>query len=85
MSVTRWIQCEEAVSEFGFLAKKPTGTVISSPYVTMSREYMKQANTAWYQIFQIVKENCTMELGSRTPQDDVMERLLTARMGKRYT
>ena len=84
MSVARWIQCEEAVSEFGFLAKKPTGTVISSPYVTMSREYMKQANTAWYQIFQIVKENCTMELGSRTPQDDVMERLLTARMGKRF-
>lgn len=83
MSVARWIQCEEAVSEFGFLAKKPTGTVISSPYVTMSREYMKQANTAWYQIFQVVKENCTVDLGSRTPQDDVMERLLTARLGGR--
>ena len=41
MSVARWIQCEEAVSEFGFLAKKPTGTVFSSPYVTMAREYMK--------------------------------------------
>lgn len=48
MSVARWIQCEAAVSEFGFLAKKPTGTVISSRYVTMGREYMKQANTAWY-------------------------------------
>jgi hypothetical protein len=83
MSVARWIQCEEAVSEFGFLAKKPTGTVISSPYVTMGREYMKQANTAWFQIFQVVKENCVMELGGTTPQDDVMERLLRARMGQK--
>ena len=81
MAISRWIQCEEAVSEFGFLAKKPTGTVMSSPYVTMGREYMKQANAAWYQIFQIVKENCTVDLGERSPQDDVMERLLTARMG----
>ena len=24
MSVSRWIQCEEAISEFGFLAKHPT-------------------------------------------------------------
>ena len=78
MSVARWIQCEEAVSEFGFLAKKPSGTVISSPYVTMGREYMKQANAAWFQIFQVVKENCAVELSGRTPQDDVMERLLRA-------
>ena len=83
MSVARWVQCEEAVSDFGFLAKKPTGTVISSPYVTMSREYMKQANAAWYQIFQVVKENCSAELSGPTPQDDVMERLLRARSGSR--
>ena len=49
----------------------------------MGREYMKQANAAWYQVFQIVKENCTVDLGERSPQDDVMERLLTARMGIR--
>lgn len=84
MSVARWIQCEEAVSEFGFLAKKPTGTVIASPYVTMGREYMKQANAAWYQIYQVVKENCTTDFSGRTPQDDVMERLLTARSGQKY-
>ena len=84
MSVARWIQCEEAVSEFGFLAKKPSGTVISSPYVTMGREYMKQANAAWFQIYQIVKENCTAELSGKTPQDDAMERLLRARMGQRH-
>ena len=84
MSVARWIQCEEAVSEFGFLAKKPSGTVISSPYVTMGREYMKQANAAWFQIYQIVKENCVAEFSGRTPQDDAMERLLRARMGQKH-
>ena len=82
--VARWIQCEEAVSDYGFLAKKPTGTVVSSPYVTMGREYMKQANAAWFQIFQVVKENCSVELSGPTPQDDVMERLLRAREGRRF-
>ena len=43
MSVSRWIQCEEAISEFGFLAKHPTtGNAIASPYVAMSQTYMKQ-------------------------------------------
>ena len=83
MAVARWIQCEEAISKFGFLAKKPTGTVISSPYVTMAKEYMKLANTAWYSIYQVVKENCMSELTGPTPQDDAMERLLQARMGTR--
>lgn len=32
MSVARWIQCEEAITEFGFLAKHPTtGNAIQSP------------------------------------------------------
>lgn len=82
MSVARWMQCESAISEFGFLAKHPTtGGAMSSPYVSMARDYMKQVNQQWYQIFQIVKENCTSEFSGATPQDDVMERLLRARKG----
>ena len=82
MSVSRWIQCEEAISEFGFLAKHPTtGNAIASPYVAMSQTYMKQVNQVWYQIYQIVKENCSVEYGGRSPQDDLMERLLSARKG----
>lgn len=82
MSVSRWIQCEEAISEFGFLAKHPTtGAAITSPYVTMSQNYLKQVNQCWYQIFQIVKENCSIEYGGNSPQDDLMERLLSARRG----
>lgn len=82
MSVSRWIQCEECISEFGFLAKHPTtGNAIASPYVAMSQQYMKQVNQSWYQIFQIVKENCSVEFSGATPQDDVMERLLRTRKG----
>jgi len=82
MSVSRWIQCEECISEFGFLAKHPTtGNAIASPYVSMSQQYMKQVNQVWYQIYQIVKENCSVEWQGATPQDDVMERLLRTRNG----
>ena len=82
MSVSRWIQCEEIVSATGFLAKHPTtGAAIASPYVAMSQSYMKKTNYCWMQIFQIVKENCSVEYQGGTPQDDVMERLLRARNG----
>lgn len=82
MSVARWIQCEECVSEFGFLAKHPTtGNAIASPYVAMAQSFMKQANHAWYQIYQIVKENCASDYSGKSPQDDAMERLLNARRG----
>ena len=83
MSVSRWIQCEEAISEFGFLAKHPTtGNAIASPYVAMSQSFMKQVNQVWFQIFQIVKENSSLGYGGSNPQDDLMERLLNARSGK---
>ena len=80
MSVSRWIQCEEAISEFGFLAKHPTtGNAIASPYVAMSQSFMKQVNQVWFQIFQVVKENASNGYGGITPQDDLMEKLLKVR------
>ncbi len=83
MSVARWIQCEEAVTEFGFLAKHPTtGNAIQSPYFAMSQNYMTQTTRLWLEIFQIVKENSLSEYTGNNPQDNVMERLLTARTGK---
>ena len=83
MSVSRWIQCEEAISEFGFLAKHPTtGNAIASPYVSMSQQYMKQSNQIWYQIYQVVKENCSVDFGGASPHDDMMEKLLASRRGK---
>ena len=80
MSVSRWVQCEEAISEFGFLAKHPTtGNAMQSPYVAMSQNYMKQVNQVWYQIYQVVKDNSSADIGGANPQDDLMERLLQAR------
>lgn len=82
MSVARQIQCEQAISEYGFLAKHPTtGAACQSPYVSMLHQFTKQANQSWYQIYQIVRENCSIEYTGATPQDDVMERLLRARKG----
>ena len=80
MSVSRWVQCEEAISEFGFLAKHPTtGNAMQSPYVSMSQNYMKQVNQIWFQIYQVVKDNCSTDISGANPQDDLMERLLQTR------
>ena len=80
VSVSRWIQCEECITEFGFLAKHPTtGNAMPSPYVAMSQSFMKQANNIWYQIYQVVRENCATEFKGSTPHDDLMERLLSSK------
>lgn len=77
MSVSRLIQCEEAISEYGFLSKHPTtGAACASPFVAMAQNYQKQVNTIWYQIFQVVRENCSKDFSAGNPQDDLMERLL---------
>lgn len=81
MVCARLIHCEEAISEFGYLIKRANGSVATSPYVQMSNEYRKQANTLYYQIYQIVKENASVEISGVTPQDDMMERLLRSRKG----
>ena len=77
----RFIQCEEAISTYGLLGKHPTtGGAITSPFVQMSQSFQKQANLLWYELFDIVKQNCTTAFVGN-PQDDVMERLLSARKG----
>ena len=80
MNVARQVQCEEAISTYGCLSKHPTtGAPIASPYVSMLNQFTKQANQSWFQIYQIVKENCSVEFTGSTPQDSTMERLLRAR------
>lgn len=78
---TRYIQCEEAISIYGLLGKHPTtGGAITSPFVQMSQSFQKQANLIWYEIFDIVKQNCTTAFVGN-PQDDIMEALLSGRKG----
>ena len=84
MSEARRIQCEEALSEYGFLAKHPTtGNAISSPYVSMLMQFSKQANQSWYQIYQIIKENGSVSFEGNNPRNDMMEQMLSARKGRK--
>ena len=78
MSVSRLMQCEEAISEYGFLSKHPTtGAACASPFVAMAQNYQKQVNTIWYQIFQVVRENCSQDYNP--DESDPMELLLRSR------
>lgn len=81
MTVARWIQCEEAVTKYGLVGKHPTVTssAVQSPFVAMSHSYLKQATQLWFQIFGIVKENCTVDVTGPNPMDDAMERLLRSK------
>ena len=81
-SFTRYVQCEEAISLYGLLGKHPTtGGATTSPFVQMSLSFQKQANLLWYEIFDIVKQNCTTAFAGN-PQDDIMEALLSGRKGR---
>ena len=80
MCAARWIQCEEFTSKMGFLSKHPTtGKPIPSPCVNIGIQYMNQAIRQWNEIYQIIKENCTIDYSTNNPQDDLMERLLNSR------
>lgn len=81
MSISRLMQCEEAISEYGFLSKHPTtNAACTSPFVSMAQNYQKQVNTIYYQIFQVVKENCSTDFTDVSA--DPMEILLRRRQGK---
>lgn len=78
----RYIQCEDAVSAYGLLGKHPTtGGVMVSPFVQMSQQFQKSANMIWYEIYDIVKQNCTEAFEDNL--NDTMEQLLRKRRGGR--
>ena len=78
----RYIQCEDAVSTYGLLGKHPTtGGVMVSPFVQMSQQFQKSANMVWYEIYDIVKQNCTEAFEDNL--NDTMEQLLRKRRGGR--
>ena len=79
-NVARFIQCEEALNIFGLLAKHPTtGQPIASPYVAMRKEFLRQANTIWAQIFQIVQQNSEVPVGGNH-NDDIMAQILSGKI-----
>jgi len=55
----------------------PAYTYIVSKYrFLVSVHFMKQSTCAWNQIYQIVKENSSVDFHYNNPRDDVMESLL---------
>ncbi len=66
-----------------FWRSTPPGQRNSKPLCCDGSElYDTQTNRLWYEIFQLVKEKLHGEYSGASPQDDVLERLLSARRGK---
>ena len=75
MNYARYIDCENAISDYGYIGKHPTtGAPIPSVFVNIANMYEKQASICWAQIYQIVKENAS-ETYLANP-DDEMEKIL---------
>lgn len=79
--VARHIQAEEAIHTYGFLAKHPTtGVAITSPFIRISHEFLKQSNAIWNQIYLVIKENCAdFYTNASDGSTDVMEQILNSR------
>lgn len=72
----RQIQCQQLIDEYGFLSRHPTTNApISSPFVKMSLDYMRQATNLWQQIYNVVKQNFSRSYKSGSANDN-MEKLL---------
>ncbi|AFM40316.1 hypothetical protein Desaci_1290 [Desulfosporosinus acidiphilus SJ4] len=76
----RWLECEAMNAKHGLLAKHPTsGQPIASPYVRMSIDYLKAADSAWSRIWNVVSQNSQKEFRANSPHEDAMEKLLSGR------
>lgn len=71
MSAARWIQCEEAISQYGLLSKHPTtGEPIATPFFNMAEKYKSAMARDWAEIYTVVKDNCSGDY-SQNPHDEM--------------
>lgn len=64
---SRWLECE-AYNDRNLLAKHPTtGQPMQSPFVDIGLKYLRQADTAWAKIWDIVKENSRVDFHQGNP------------------
>ena len=80
MAKARYWQCEANNSK-SLLSKHPTTQQpMQSPFVDIAVKYAKLAEAAWEKIWNIVKENSTVDFKIGAPvDDDPMEALLRSR------
>lgn len=75
LAVARRAQAERQLNTEGFTVMDDNGNVKANPLVSVSTDYRRAADSAWAEIFQIVKENSSVGYAD-SPHDDAMERLL---------
>lgn len=78
MDRARWIQCQNALSEFGLIIKKQSnGNTVPTPFYTMLSGFEKSMNNSFYMINQVVRDNCKDGYHEYTESEWIMERILT--------
>jgi len=71
----RFMDCEDHISDEGYVVKcEANGGKMINAHQKMSESYSKQADSAWALIYQIVKENATVEFNNMS--EDPMEKML---------
>ena len=73
---SRWMECEDQNSRVGLVIKDQHGNPAPSPFVALANNYLKQSSEAWAKIYAVVRETKLQDWDSKTPNDDVMEKLL---------
>ena len=74
----QWMHCEKMIAQHGMLYKK-NDKAEHSPYIEIGAGYLKQANDAWAEIYKVVRETNTKEFSNSSPNDEVMEAILSGR------
>jgi len=74
-----WNHCEKMNMQHGLLIKNDKGQAELSPYVQAASLFLKQANDAWAKIFAVVRETRLQEYSPTSPNDDVMEKILSGK------
>jgi len=75
----RWTDCEKMNTQHGLLVKNKNGEAEMSPYVQAASLYLKHTNDAWAKIFAVVRETKLQEYAPGSPNDDVMEQILSGK------
>ena len=72
----RWLEAEDNISKYGMTIIDPKGKQVESPYIEVSKYYLKATNDVWNKIYQVVRESKLSKWDSSNPNDDVLEKLL---------
>ena len=79
----RWLECELELQRDGLTAEHPTTKKpIKSFYTEISMNYLKQADTAYNAIVEIIRLNSISQLSAAAAYFDPMEKILTGRNRK---